>query len=84
MKGNQIKCAIVARMWSDGLTVSRKPADLDTVARYAVPPNHRQAAVEEIRDYMLPDEDCPVVQVSADVTALQPNPQKVMAYLRRY
>ena len=84
VKPHQLKCAVVSRMYRDGIMVGRKVADIDTVAEQAVPPAHHAAAEREIREYMIRNDDCPVVMVSSDVIALRPDEDRIVEYLERY
>lgn len=84
MQPHEIKCAVVSRMWQDGVTVNRRWADIETVASLAVPPSAFRDAVDEIEGWMLDDADCPVVKTGPGMIALEPDEGKIRDYLERY
>lgn len=84
VKPHEIKCAVVSRMFRDTIIVGKRVADVETVAEQAVPPSEKAAAEREIREYMIRDDDCPVVMVSSGVIALRPDESRIEQYLKRY
>lgn len=84
MQPHEIKCAVVTRMYRDGIVEGRQYADVKTVAEQAVPPSAVQDARDEIEDHMIDDADCPVVMVRRDVVTLRNDEKQLRAYLTRY
>ena len=84
MKPHQIKCAVVSTMYRDGIFTDSKPANIESVAKFAVDRAFRSEAEYEITEYMIPDDECPVEKLAPGVIGLQRDDDKIRAYLERY
>lgn len=84
MDDSDIRWKVVRRLWNDGL-VDGQPADIETVADFAVPPSAEGRAKELIRDEMVPASDCPVIWgVAGEAIMLEMKRQAVARYIQRY
>lgn len=84
MQDNEIKCRIVNRMWRDNIVMGSQYADVESVARWAVPTSEEGRAKELLAGEMADNPDAPVVKTGADMVALKQNRDAVADYLRQF
>lgn len=82
MKPHEIKVAVVAQMWSDGIWVDTQWAEMASVARHI--DAGAGAVRDEISTYMVKNDDCPVVKTSRNEVALVRDPEWVREFILRH
>lgn len=85
MEEHAIKCALVSRMWNDGIVMNRQYADVESVVRQAaVARSDEGAAKDLLTGDMVDDDHCPVVKTGAGMVSLKQDKEAVRDYLERF
>lgn len=82
MHKNELKCALVRRMWLDRLVYGEQYADIGRVVRRSAVPREDEARARSLLEAeMVPNEECPILKVGPGRVTLKRNRDAVRAYL---
>lgn len=82
MNDDQMKCAMVSRMWRDNIVMGVQYADVESVARQAAIPTSEEGSAKDLLRELADDPDVPVVKTGANMVALKRDADAVGDYLR--
>lgn len=82
MNDNEIMCALVRRMWRDGIVANRQYADAENVARQAAIPRSEEGRAKDLlTGEMLDDTACPLTTIGSGMVALKQDTDAIKAFL---
>lgn len=77
-----MECALISRMWRDGIVADNQYADVESVARQAAIPRSEEGEAKGVLRELASHAECPVVTMGSGVVALRRDRDAVADYLK--